>query len=387
MRHAVGVHPATQPSPTDGNAPLHSRYSALDGLRGIAALVVVVHHVLLLSPSLAGAYRGERVEGWEAWLTYTPLHLVWAGGEAVLVFFVLSGFVLALPAAQGRPLAWRAYYPQRLLRLYVPVFAAVVLALPQAMLLRPSEGASGSWWWLAHADSGGLRDAAQDATLVFGTHWLNSALWSLQWEVVFSLALPIFLLLLRARWSLIVGAALFALLAAGTLTGRDSLKFLPMFALGVLLCRHRDRLSLIAKRHGIVLLAVGAALLLTPWYEAGTAAGFPFFGSAAALGLKYIGALMVVVSFIAGPVARLTQSQRQVQWLGRRSFSLYLVHEPLAVSAAFLTGSQAPWLLLLIAVPVSLVVAEVFGQLVEGPSHRLSRRVGARVREMSVSKT
>jgi hypothetical protein len=77
------------------------RLPSLDGLRGVAALIVVVHHTLLTVPSLSVAYFLDgpaAVRGSKAWwLSWTPLHLIWAGGEAVIVFFVLSGFVLALP--------------------------------------------------------------------------------------------------------------------------------------------------------------------------------------------------------------------------------------------------------------------------------------------------
>ncbi|MET3206981.1 UNVERIFIED_ORG: peptidoglycan/LPS O-acetylase OafA/YrhL [Arthrobacter sp. UYEF13] len=79
---------------------MRMRYTALDGLRGLAAFVVLVHHCLLVSPQLDGAVESAGaapMDSWVWWATFTPLHLIWAGKEAVYVFFILSGFVLTLP--------------------------------------------------------------------------------------------------------------------------------------------------------------------------------------------------------------------------------------------------------------------------------------------------
>lgn len=100
------------------------RAHSLDGLRGVASLVVVLHHAMLAIPLFASAVFDDQAPAASlGWLVYSPLHALWAGSEAVYVFFVLSGLVLMLPIL-GRPnFDWRAYYPSRLIRLYLPVFA------------------------------------------------------------------------------------------------------------------------------------------------------------------------------------------------------------------------------------------------------------------------
>ena len=111
-----------------------ARVTSLDGLRGLAAVVVLVHHALLTAPVLASAYYGGSVSDASdpvSWaLTYTPLHLIWAGTEAVYLFFVLSGVVLTFPVLRSRSFSWLAYYPSRLLRLYGPIVFAVLLGSP-----------------------------------------------------------------------------------------------------------------------------------------------------------------------------------------------------------------------------------------------------------------
>lgn len=111
------------------------RMASLDGLRGIAAVVVLLNHSFVLVPSVADAFNGtEKGHGVAWWFTYTPLHVVWAGSEAVMVFFVLSGFVLTR-SCEAVYSSWRAYYPSRLLRLYLPVVAALLFAAAMVMLI------------------------------------------------------------------------------------------------------------------------------------------------------------------------------------------------------------------------------------------------------------
>jgi peptidoglycan/LPS O-acetylase OafA/YrhL len=120
-----------------------ARMASLDGLRGLAALVVVVQHCALTLPSLANQYLAPNAASPAWWLTYTPAYLAWAGREAVLVFFVLSGLVLALPRLSGRRSdGWSSYYRKRLLRLYLPVLAAVALTA-LVLVLVPRTGAAG----------------------------------------------------------------------------------------------------------------------------------------------------------------------------------------------------------------------------------------------------
>src|SRR4051812_48108680 len=69
------------------------RYQQLDALRGLAALTVVMQHFLSVLPSIDGHSDNAWVNLWK----YSPLHITWAGYEAVIFFFILSGFVLSLP--------------------------------------------------------------------------------------------------------------------------------------------------------------------------------------------------------------------------------------------------------------------------------------------------
>ena len=94
------------------------RLHELDSLRGLAALSVVACHCLKVRSGVGF--------GWLLWLLdHTPLGIVRASHEAVIFFFVLSGFVLALPFLSG-PVRYRAFLAKRVCRIYLPYYAALV---------------------------------------------------------------------------------------------------------------------------------------------------------------------------------------------------------------------------------------------------------------------
>ncbi len=371
------------------------RLPALDGLRGLAALVVVFHHCLLVSPRLSHAYlvvhRGPIDFSW--WLTYSPLHLFWMGGEAVLVFFVLSGFVLAFPAASGRFGGWKRYYPQRLLRLYLPVAAAVAFAFAVVPIVRRGPDPRTSDWLGGHFSHFTLHDAAHDAFLLRGGDSLDGPLWSLQWEMLFSLALPLyFLVLLRDRHLSATKAGVLLLIICISSRGpaaaplgvpfRAAMLYMPIFGLGVLMAQrwsaiqawgHRFEASKVVR----VACVVGFGILMFGYWAVSAFHGVTDTWLSVARAAQVVAACMLVAYFAATRGGAAIGTARPVAWLGKRSFSLYLIHEPIVVTTAFaLNGTHNPALVLVIALPVSLLAADVFYRLVEGPSHRLSQRVG-----------
>ena len=85
--------------------------------------------------------------------------------------------------------------------------------------------------------------------------------------------------------------------------------------------------------------------------------------------------MLVVAAALWTPLRRLL-SLRGFQWLGLISFSLYLVHDPIIVAAAFLIDS--PRWTVVIGVAVSVVAAVGFYLMVERPSHLLARGLSRR---------
>ena len=359
-----------------------TRYRALDGLRGVAALVVVVHHCLLTSPTLAATYRGGRTTGWglATLLTRTPLHIVWDGTGAVLVFFVLSGFVLTLaftdPGKRTHP-RWSNYYAKRVPRLYVPVWAALALAVVVVEIVPRTVGSTQSWWINAHASSVTGIGVVKDGSLLWNATLLDSPLWSLRWEVLFSLLLPLYVFV-ALQWRRKPAAAVLKVLAAlvligvGSRTGHAALLYLPVFLLGAVLAAERERLQRWLARFGRqVWWGIGSAAILMLSVDA-MAPGVPEWLSRP---LRSAAAALIVLTFLGCRAVAGFAVRRRVQWLGRISFSLYLVHEPIAVSVAQLLPANAP-AVLLITLPLSLLLAAAFYRLVERPALQLSQWLG-----------
>ena len=366
------------------------RLPALDGLRGVAALVVVVFHVLILSDTFAEPEPGVRPDEPSWWFTHTPLALGWSGVEAVLLFFVLSGFVLALPATVA-PVEWRADYPQRLVRLYLPVWASLLVAAALAALVPRPPHPGLSYWYDEHVPVVGAGEAVRDGFLLLGAGWLNSPLWSLQWELWFSLLLPVYLVLARWQprlWPLKL-LGLLALVALGPAFGRSDLMYLATFGFGVLLALERDRVARAAQRIRLSrtgwLVAAACTLLLTVETALLVAELDRGVVRALARALQVLGACSAIVLALHWEPARRQLSRPAVQWVGTRSFSLYLVHEPLVVSSAALWPQLPVLVHLALVLPVALLVAHVFFHLVERPAHRLSRVAGRRSGSRSVA--
>src|SRR5512141_298814 len=127
-----------------------SRVTQLDGLRGLAALVVVACHALSTIPGIGNVVSGDRSAGLttaEAWAVYSPLHALWNGTPAVHVFFVLSGFVLVLPFTRpGAVRNWAQYYAKRFFRLYLPAWASLAVAVALMTVIPRSRSPLQSPW-------------------------------------------------------------------------------------------------------------------------------------------------------------------------------------------------------------------------------------------------
>ena len=122
---------------------------ALDGVRGLAILLILVYHFTL----------GMTGRGLAARLLIKGTSAGWCGVD---LFFVLSGFLITgiLHDARGAPHRFRNFYARRALRifpLYYGCLAVLFAALPWiAARVGGFEGVEGAWIWLALYGTNGL---------------------------------------------------------------------------------------------------------------------------------------------------------------------------------------------------------------------------------------
>lgn len=368
-----------------GQASTSQRIHSLDGLRGVACLAVLLLHIAMM------------LELWGPDGTYPLI----PGTPAVIVFFVLSGVVLSIAPLErlrtGRAYDWLGYYPRRVVRLGIPLAVAVALGIAAgyAAWCMGSTGRSAT----AVAFSGTPQQVVHDALMQFDVLFfvsddtqnlfgdplvrVNSPVWSMGWELWFSLTLPLAVACLaRVRRD---GTAIVGILAGVFVShwcGYFPLRLCLTFWLGVILARHLPEVSALrlpVSFETVTLVALLGAIELAQAAQAGLLGPLDVLVLAALQTLMNAACAGLVALAMTDGLVRRVLSTRPARFLGTVSFSLYLTHSlvigglEVVLPAIGVTDGLAQ---ACVAVVSCLVCAAVFRRLVERPAIDLSRRVG-----------
>ena len=254
---------------------------------------------------------------------------------------------------------------------YLPVWAVLAFAAASVILIPRVATVAQSNWIHERAVGLTVRALAWDANLMREDSIWNGVLCSLHYEVLFSLLLPTYLLACTGsrRWWAVKLVLAAGLSTVGGMIGSGLLRCMPVLAIGALLAVEWRRIAHRAAAQSpwcwAILFGVAAFLLFSRWI------GVPGHWATAA-----IAATILVVGSQGCGTARRFGETRALKWLGARSFSLYLVHEPTIVAIAILAKSRSPLVSMLVGIPVSLATSAGLHVLVERPAHRLARRAG-----------
>ncbi|HIH2617860.1 acyltransferase family protein [Burkholderia metallica] len=361
------------------------RFPALDAMRGIAALTVMVSHILQnVRESPYGSFVRDVIDR-------LPMGPVIWGAAPVMFFFVLSGFVLSLsPEGHSRE-QLLGFWVKRVSRIWIPY----VVALTAFAVINIATGSyDGGQYGLARTNFRApfeWPDFLKNVALVFfefPNHYLGVT-WTLVHEMRISLLFPILLIIFWARpWFVTLFGAL-ALFYGGhllldhvggstyDLSLFNTMYISGMFGFGILAARYRSEIARAmggwsrSVRVFAIVIAVSLYLggvwdlrfSMLPWYPIGVV--FGCFGLVC-LGFTSSGSNWIVHS-------------RAAQWLGRVSYSLYLWHPAVLMVCFRCMGTVNPIVVSVVGTVIALGISELSYRFVEQPSIQLGRMLSKRI--------
>ncbi len=351
---------------------------ALESLRGIAALSVALYHSFHLIPVL-----GVRVYEHRLWdvpsgqaLLIRLIMVLFNGSAAVSLFFVLSGFVLALSLRRDKralPVKGWAFLLRRFIRIYPSLAINILLIFVAIAVIGPYlPGLS-----LPQFSALQLRD-----NLLLQDFPINGATWSLMIELV---AIPfIFFGFCFSERRGLKGLLALTLVAIVAIFAKVFLfhllvdEFVFMFFGGMVVAELWMEQTSLDWRTTIRMIAIAVPVLL-------------FARSILGQGSKYselvegCAATVFVAAVVLGPRFALHDilETRTLRFLGRISYSFYLYH-PLALYFAFAAVATSDWMMsrpligsaaiALISIAITIPLGCASFSLTERPMIWLSRR-------------
>jgi peptidoglycan/LPS O-acetylase OafA/YrhL len=381
----------------------------LEGLRGIASLIVAIgHFTFVFFPYLGSVFTpvpgSVPAFNFERWVQYPPFSIFFSAEAAVCVFFVMSGYVLTTKfLATDNVSVLQAAASKRYLRLVLPSCASVIfawaLATSGAIITRDSAtiGVAGwvpAWYVGPFSFFGALFDGLIGAPLFAHTS-LNPPLWTIQVELIGSIFLFSMLAVFGRRllpltlWSIFF-AALLGFMSPNML-------FYVSFLVGAMLnyarpwLLKRPALCAVFALIGLIGLAYShnsVFAFLRVLHLPNLSPYGPNFDLNQRLFWNTAGAILLVSGVIGSARVNQVFSERIPVYLGKISFSLYVVHVPILMSVglrtarwaqshgcSFLTSSIFAFS---VYMATALVVATLFQRFVDRPSIAFADAVSKR---------
>lgn len=365
-----------------------SRYDILDGLRGVAALMVLLYHVF------------NDAKSFLVWPTV--VNEFYHSFLGVDFFFILSGFVMgyAYDKQWGSSLTLGSFIKRRLIRLHPMVVMGVVLGVV-AFLIQGCTRWDGTEVTIQALMLSTLlalflipSPTPLDVRGNTEAFPLNGPHWSLFFEYIGSLLYGLILHRLSTKWLRVWVACGILSIAAYALLNKDggiavgwssepanlmggALRMLYAYPMGLLMARmFRERSPKPLRGHIFLLSSIALVVLL----------GMPTLGDKDADTIYQLICLLSLFPAIIWFAARGTVSgwrQRAVSFLGRLSYPLYAVHFPLIYLYITWVGRDGhpyegyihPWFLAAGTIVAAILIATLCLLFYDEPLRkRLSRR-------------
>lgn len=375
----------------------NGRLGYLDSIRGIAALIVVLGHCCSAFSFFEEHHvsLAQSFESVSQFSSYWLQEILSVTRSSVMMFFVLSGFVLAYSSLKQQT-SYAGYAIKRVFRIYPAFLFVIILSYALHRLIGVPHDA-GSHEWLEHIINPDLSFSVLMKNLaMFGdksSFMLDSVTWSLVHEMRISLIFPFILLSVQKyRWRGILVYSLVSALCAlwyVDATGHiirgyfeetipqtfvATSYFVVFFAGGAFLAIERQRVAQrvagLPKGIQIFLFATVTGLLLKADYTENT------FQTNIVDYMRGLGSLGLIALVMGQRALGKALSHAALIWLGRISYSLYLVHFPVLYVVNQTIGKS--WSVVPTAAAVtglSLMAADLMVRIIESPSIRLGKKL------------
>jgi peptidoglycan/LPS O-acetylase OafA/YrhL len=324
--------PAARQTPADA-LRLDGHVPALDGLRGVAIILVLLRH---LTPQGEGhSAIGNVVRA-----------VAGIGGTGVDLFFVLSGFLITgiLLDAKGTKHFFRNFYARRTLRIFPLYYGVLLVCFVIVPLIHPfGEGERKvaqlqGWLWLYGAN---IRESFVGAGYPFSGGWISmDHFWSLAVEEHFYLVWPLLVWLCSRR--VMIGVCVGMMVAALGLRcwlfwNAESMAFyhltpcrmdeLAMGGLLALLARENGAVRWMAKGAWVA-FAISFAVLIATWKKDWNEEVL----RSSLLAVTFAALLVIVVTCGARNPIKVVMNRRGMRLMGKYSYATYVLH-PLLIHA------------------------------------------------------
>lgn len=354
------------------------RLPELDAIRGLAALIVIFCHFCCMW--YPGVIRATTLRG-------ELLYPLISGHESVMLFFLLSGFVLALPYLRGSSQSYTTFALRRIVRIYCPYFFALLLAVGCNEIWHGHLGL-GSWADHTWYDRVSWIQVGRNMLMLGGTDGAryNTAFWSLNYEMRISILFPALVFFVRklhplAALAVAGGCSLLVQFTSAQSSSAfevmSTVQYIGIFICGILLAMYLAPLGAwfrtLSKPSKVVFgiicfIAFDFSQLVVrgPFPGVWRIADWPLVAGAAGL---------ILIGLESG-AARSVLNSLVPRFLGRISYSLYLIHGTVLFALTFLLHEKvSAAAVFVVYVPAALMLATVFCLCIEEPLTRVSRRI------------
>ncbi|MFD2332194.1 acyltransferase family protein [Cohnella sp. GCM10020058] len=366
---------------------IDKRITQLDSIRGLASLSVFFSHIWPLFPGPFTSYL----------YVNTPVRMAVYGHGAVMLFFVLSGFVLTLPFLGHLKVSYKQFLIKRFFRIYIPYLAAIVVAM---IAFRSSDPIQGLGAWISELSTGkfSMKSIVDHLLLVgnYDTKRYDTVIWTLVQELRISLVFPILaLLIVRAKWqlSLIVCLLLSSITSLNQLLEWEPVygfknsfsqtsHYCAIFIVGGLIAKHRLAFihfyGRLPRRVKYASLALAMALYTY---------GIKMQGAAIRMKLPFVGEVAQDYTIVAGIVSFLMialgskkmsslLSLKITRFFGDISYSLYLWHIIVLIGAIHLLHGVLPLVIIVLLVfCVTVAISWLSYRYIELPAIKMGKRM------------